>query len=560
MVAFAEKFLTPLARLRRRPWHFPADRWILLLMLASAVFMRLPYFFMSHEGRLWRYEMLYHDESLFLMHGRDVLRGHLPYIHHWDNRPPLGWFLFAILNFLSGENLVMLRVDGALLVGLTGFVLYRIFAALGQRPTGVVAGLFYTVFCSVAQVGQSITTEHVVSLLFSLMLYYLLCGKVYRHQRVIIGALYTMCVMTLTNFLLLLPALALLLPGADGRAFVPPCWLGVAGWRLWRWDFLRWVQQAVRNGLLLLGCVLGGYLLLYLLYWINDHHAFLIRSLIDGAFTVSRQPMDERLLTQFGYRWEGFSKRFLFSYIYSSEWLIPLLLGVFTTRVLGALTEPRNTRDVVSLKLALLLAFGSLALFFRGGNFWNFPYYILQLMPLLSMIMARAVMMRMRDLRIIMLVVVFVGLKDATGRVFYNYNGLLAYAQGDSKFNYIFLNDRNYQVANEINRFPVKGKNMLVCTEDDALYVLTHTENPRYFLFPAFTSYHYLARVLGVRIEPLLEVAMRSEPVAVVGWRGDKCFSQLGKYLTDNYDLYSIVENMHVYMRKDVLMPSQVSE
>ncbi|NBO18332.1 MAG: hypothetical protein EBV03_03730 [Proteobacteria bacterium] len=540
MVAFAQKIVMPLRRLQPIRWQLPADHWILLLLILAAVFMRLPYFFMSHEGRLWRYEMLYHDESLFLMHGRDVLHGHLPYIHHWDNRPPLGWFLFAIMNLISAENLVMFRINGALLIGLTSFMLFRIFAALGQRSTGVVAGLFYAIFCSVAQVGQSITTEHVVALPFVTMLYFVLSGRVVRRHRLIIGLLYAVCVMTLTNYLLLLPALALLLPGADGHAPAPPRWHGLAGLQIWRAELLQWVRRVVLNGLMLLGIVLTCYGALYMLYWINNQHDFLLRSLIDGAFTVSRQPMDERLLTQFGFRWEGFSKRFFFSYLYSAEWIIPLLMGVFLTRVLGALTEPRESRDVLSLKLTLLLVCGALALFFRGGNFWNFPYYILQVMPLLAMAMARAVMMRMRDLRIIMLVVLAVGLQAATARVLSNYKPLLAYMQGENKYSYMFMGDRNYQVAAELNRFQIAGKNMIVCTDDDSLFILTHA-----------------ARVLGVRIEPLLEVVQRSEPVAIVGWRGDKCFSMLGKYLNEHYEMYSVVQNTHIYVRKDLLMKAR---
>ena len=119
------------------------------------------------------------------------------------------------------------------------------------------------------------------------------------------------------------------------------------------------------------------------------------------------------------------------------------------------------------------------------------------------------------------------------------------------------MGDRNYQVAAELNRFQIAGKNMIVCTDDDSLFILTHAENPRYFLFPSFTSYHYLARVLGVRIEPLLEVVQRSEPVAIVGWRGDKCFSMLGKYLNEHYEMYSVVQNTHIYVRKDLLMKAR---
>lgn len=545
-----------LRSLRRRLWRMPPQRVVLLLLLLAVVFMRLPYFFMASDIRLWRYEMLYHDEALFLMQGRDVLNGRLPYIGHWDNRPPLGWALFAVFNLLSGENLVAFRALGALYMGITAFVLYRTLAGRQKAPAGLVAAFCYIVFGSVAQVSQSVTYELVAALPFSLMMYLLLNPRDSRHHRLQIALLFAVCVMTLTNFIFLGPALALLMPprpGTQDRA-VPPAFAASGAWRR---DLLRWGAFVLRNGLMLLVTVILCYAVIYIVYWIQDQHDFLLRSLIDGAFVVSRQPMDERLVTQFLSRWKGFSLRFLNSYVYSNEWLIPFMLLVFLCGTAATLFARRGQRDTVLIQITMLMLCGALALFLRGGNFWNFPYYLLQMMPLVALGMGCAIALRMGDARLVMLLVIFTGLHDATRLVLSQYRPLIAHARGTraATDTQAFLNDRLYRIAQVINTFPVAGQNMIVCNEDNMLYILTHTVNPRYFIFSAFAGNPYLTRVLGVTVKPLATVVQESKPVAVTGWHGDaSCLSTISRELKADYELHATIHNTVVYIRKDLLM------
>ncbi len=546
-----EKLGRAVEQLRRGEWRLPPHYVVLFALLLVAIGMRLPYFFLSNDLRLWRYEMLYHDEALFIMHGRDVLNGRLPYITHWDNRPPFGWGLFAIMNLLSGENLVAFRVLGALVIGLTGYVLYRALADRQKAVAGMLAGVFYIIFCSVAQISQSVTYEHLASLPQACMLYLVLNPQSGKYHRLHIMLLFAMCVLTLTNFIMVGPALALLLPGRVGKrdVSVPPAFTAL---RTWAREMVQWGMFVVRNGITLLVTVLICYSCIYTIYWINGEGDFLLRSLIDGAFTVSRQPMDARLVTQVVGRWESFSEKFLNSYVYSNEWLIPFMLSVFLCRVGGTVFEARAKRDTVLITLLVLLCGGAMALFFRGGNFWNFPYYLLQIMPIVAMAMGCAMAFRMGDARLVMMLAILWGLNDATRIVFGAYRPFIAYMKGDNKYSYIFMNDRQYQVARELNRFPIAGQSMYVCNEDNMLYILTHTENPRYFIFPAFTRFAWLAKVLGVELETTQKTVKASHPVAIVGWRGDACFSSLGDE-APNYALYTSIMNTVVYMRKDML-------
>jgi len=511
----------------------------------------LPYFFLSNDARMWRYEMLYHDEALYLMQGRDILAGKLPFIGHWDNRPPFGWVIFALFNFLSGENLVVFRLLGALYIAVTAHVLYRTLADRQKAVAGLMAGLFYVVFCSVAQISQSVTYEHVAALPLSVMLYFLLNPKPGKYQRRIIALLFAMTVLILTNFIFLGPALALLMPSRFGKhdVSVPPV---LQGWALWWRAFGRYALFVVYNGVVLLGAVFACYAVIFTVYWIQGQHEFLLRSLIDAPFVVSRQPMDEKLVTQVFVRWQSFSERFLNSYLYSNEWLIPFMLSVFACRVGGALFEPRQRRDVVIIALMILLCAGSVALFFRGGNFWNFPYYLLQIMPIVALAMGCAMAFRMGDARLVMMAVILWGISDATRVVLNQYKPLIAYMQGDESASEVFLHDRLYQLADEINKLEVQGENMIVCNEDSMLFILTHMENPRYFIFPPFLNFSQLDKVLEVSLEPLQKTVLESSPAVIVGWRGDSCFSVLSKQLRD-YEIFTVVQNTLVYVRKDIL-------
>ena len=548
-----EKFGHILDRLRHCKWRLPPHYVVLIGLIVLAYGMRLPYFFLSTDSRLWRYEMLYHDEALFLMQGRDVLNGKLPYVGHWDNRPPFGWAMFAILNLLSGENIVAFRALGALYISLSGYVLYRTLADRKKPVAGMLAGIFYIVLASVAQISQSVTYEHIAGLPLSCMLYLLLNLQPGKYHRLHIALFFSFCVLMLTNFILLGPAVALLMPGRIGKndiAVPPPYKASI----LWLKELGQWMCFVVQNGMLLLATVLSCYGCIYVIYWINGQGDLLLHSVINGAFAVSRQPMDTRLFTQFVWRWEGFSERFLNSYIYSNEWLTPFMLSVFLCRTGGALLEERGKRDRVLFSIFLLLCSGGLALFLRGGNAWNFPYYLLQIMPIVALAMGYAVAFRMGDARLVMMVVIAWGLTDATRIVVSAYTPLIAYLRGDNKFSSTFLNDRLYQVARELNRFPIAGRTMLVCNEDNILYILTHTENPRYFIFQMFNrTSSYLNSVLGVSIDDTDQTRIKdSHPVAIIGWLGSSCFNHLGDE-EKNYSQYVSIQNTVVYMRKDML-------
>lgn len=64
------------------------------------------------------------DEHTFMLMAQDVLRGHLPYVEHFDNKPPGIFLLLAAAMKLFGESLWVTRAVGAASVLLTAGMLF----------------------------------------------------------------------------------------------------------------------------------------------------------------------------------------------------------------------------------------------------------------------------------------------------------------------------------------------------------------------------------------------------------------------------------------------------
>lgn len=85
-------------------------------------------------------EIVSWDESTFMLMAQDVLRGHLPYVALFDNKPPGMFFALAAVMKLFGAHLWTVRLFGATCVfaiGVLGFALARRFAAVA--PCGLAA-------------------------------------------------------------------------------------------------------------------------------------------------------------------------------------------------------------------------------------------------------------------------------------------------------------------------------------------------------------------------------------------------------------------------------------
>lgn len=126
------------------PWLTPAAFFALALIL------RAPFFFVDIVD--W-------DESTFILMGSAWADGELPYLRLWDNKPPLCFAPFALMNALFGRNLVAIRVLGFLFVGTTATCASAICTRLSNQRSGFIAGLACVVLVTFASRGQATMSE-----------------------------------------------------------------------------------------------------------------------------------------------------------------------------------------------------------------------------------------------------------------------------------------------------------------------------------------------------------------------------------------------------------------
>jgi 4-amino-4-deoxy-L-arabinose transferase-like glycosyltransferase len=138
--------------------EFWTKRYILYTYLGISILLRLFSFFPS---------VLDHDESTYLIIGRDILNGKELYTDVTDTKPAGIFLFYAALEFLFGGSIFLKRLVFALVVGLTAHILYKLSQKLFNNNTAAIApGIIYIFYTSIwTYHGRSPNTE----LLFNLL-------------------------------------------------------------------------------------------------------------------------------------------------------------------------------------------------------------------------------------------------------------------------------------------------------------------------------------------------------------------------------------------------------
>jgi 4-amino-4-deoxy-L-arabinose transferase-like glycosyltransferase len=140
---------------RLKKFHPLASKGILPLcgLITLSIAIRLPFFF---------FDVIDWDEGVFILIGQWLADGNLPYDRLYDNKPPLGFAFFAASILLLGKDLVMVRLAGAIWIGLAAFLLYRIFRKFGTEAQSYASAAFSVVAVSACIAsGQNVMMEHV---------------------------------------------------------------------------------------------------------------------------------------------------------------------------------------------------------------------------------------------------------------------------------------------------------------------------------------------------------------------------------------------------------------
>lgn len=134
-----------------------SEKYILLTFLTVSVLLRLFSFFPS---------VLDHDESTYLIIGRELLQGQELYTDVTDTKPAGIFLFYAALEFLFGGSIFLKRLVFALVVGFTAFLVYKVSTRFFKnRNAAIASGMIYIFYTSIwVYHGRSPNTE----LLFNL--------------------------------------------------------------------------------------------------------------------------------------------------------------------------------------------------------------------------------------------------------------------------------------------------------------------------------------------------------------------------------------------------------
>ncbi len=128
------------------------DKKYLFIFIVVAILWRLASFFPS---------VLDHDESTYLIMGRDILQGKALYVDVIDSKPAGIFLIFTFLQFVFGYSIFLKRLFVAILVGLTAYFLKKAsFKLFKNDRVAIATGFIYIFYTSLwSRIGLSPNTE-----------------------------------------------------------------------------------------------------------------------------------------------------------------------------------------------------------------------------------------------------------------------------------------------------------------------------------------------------------------------------------------------------------------
>jgi len=127
-----------------------------LFLFGAAFFIRFPFFFRDYIDR---------DESTFILIGKSITDGHLPYDFLWDLKPPLLFYVFALVEWLFPHSLIAIRFFGVLIIFISAVVLMLLAKTIGAK-NGFLIALSYIIMSSLFGSIQGVMSEHVAVFFF----------------------------------------------------------------------------------------------------------------------------------------------------------------------------------------------------------------------------------------------------------------------------------------------------------------------------------------------------------------------------------------------------------
>ncbi len=134
----------------------PFFSWPYLFLFCVTFFIRFPFFFRDYID---------HDESTFILIGKSVTEGHLPYDFLWDLKPPLLFYFFGAIEYVFPHSLIAVRFSGVIIIFISAIVLMQIAKTIGIK-NGFVIAFSYIILSSLFGSLQGVMSEHVAVFFF----------------------------------------------------------------------------------------------------------------------------------------------------------------------------------------------------------------------------------------------------------------------------------------------------------------------------------------------------------------------------------------------------------
>jgi 4-amino-4-deoxy-L-arabinose transferase-like glycosyltransferase len=172
-------------------------------------------------------EVIYDDESTFLLMASDVLDGHLPYVEYFDNKPPLFFFTLAGVMAVFGESIATFRLFGAATL-FCSTVLVMLVARRWTDPASAFTGAVLTVILHAVGLGKATHPAGLAAMFLMVALWFLVVRRDRWSGLAWSGLFVGLATLTRTNLAVVAVALLLLIIAADLLRWPrTPRWAGV---------------------------------------------------------------------------------------------------------------------------------------------------------------------------------------------------------------------------------------------------------------------------------------------------------------------------------------------
>ncbi len=302
-----------------------------LFLLMVTLFIRLPFFTKDYIDR---------DESTFILMGQSIADGHLPYVHLWDLKPPLLFYIFGLIETLFPYTIEAIRLAGVVVVFASALVIKKILESGGLNNSFWIALAFVMLGSEFGNL-QGLMSEHLAVFFLLPGLYLFQQGRMVHYwlAGIFFGAA-LLCKLSFAHGLVLM----------------------VVAHLVFNWKRQSLTRHAVNQSLLGIG-VLIPFILIALPYWYQGH----IQLFIDSVF---RAPLE----------YAGAAAMSMGEKISRTWWVILLAL------IIIAWAWKRRSRESTELLLySMALTAGTVYTFFSSGIVNG--HYLVLIYPFLLMML-----------------------------------------------------------------------------------------------------------------------------------------------------------------------------